>query len=287
MKKITRLRLWAASLVDYAFWLLLLTVIDNNTSLYIPSLLRVFLAPIMMVGFGMLKIYLLGHTIGQKLLGLKVKPPVCLKTSFFSSLPQFFPSKIEAKKDISFWRYAICLIIGGSSLAVQFNDPVYGFSSQTRIENTSWIQYTHEKNGFSVFFPEEPGEEKKPLTPNGESNLTITEMSASEKKGTYAVSFLKMPKKWTLAGDNTILKVATDLIIKHTPNAVLVSKEMGEYQGYKVVNYVYKVDGKEISGRLLIHHQVLYKLAVEYPEGANLSENIKAFFSSFAIQEGA
>lgn len=287
MKKITQLRLWAASLVDYAFWLLILTVIDNNTSLYIPSVLRVFLAPIMTVGLGMGLIYFFGQTLGHHLLGLKVKKPVDLRKAFFSTLPQFFPSTLEVEKDISFWRYIICLVIGISSIGVQFNDPVYGFSAQSRIENSSWIQYTHDKQGFSVYFPEQPEEENKPLIPNGESNLTITEMSASQKKGTYAVSYLKMPKKWTIAGEKTILKVATDLIVKHTPGAELVSKEIGEYQGFKVVNYVYKVDNKEVTGRLLIHHQTLYKLAVEYPEGTNITENIKSFFSSFAINEGA
>jgi hypothetical protein len=109
-------------------------------------------------------------------------------------------------------------------------------------------------------------------------------MSSKENKGIYSLSYMKMPKKWGLAGDNTILKVSLDLIIKHTQEAVLLERSMITYQGLKAIDYRLKVGSKEVAGRLLICNNTLYKLNVEYPSGASNKVLKDDFLASFAIQ---
>ena len=93
-----------------------------------------------------------------------------------------------------------------------------------------------------------------------------------------------MPKKWGLAGENTILKVSLDLIMKNTKNAELVERKMIDYQGHKAIDYTLISEGKEISGRLLIHQNVLYKLNIECPQGSSNHAVKEDFLSSFAIE---
>lgn len=281
MKKVPFLKLLIARVVNYAIWLLALTIIEDQSSLYLPQWMLWALAPLMMVIFGTLSAYYLKSTFGFKLLRIEIEPPISWKDAFLAALPWTRPTKLVTKRKVPFWRYLTSLGIAVSALALQFNDPVYGFSSGSSMVNSSWVQYTHEQKGFTVYFPDEPQEAKKPLTPNGDTGLNITEMSSKEKKRIYSLSFLKLPKKWGLAGDNTILKVALDLVVKHTPNAQLVSKEMTNYQGLKAIDYTMVVEGKEVSGRLLMHGNTLYRLNVEYPQGSKVAK--EEFLSSFSV----
>lgn len=284
MKKAPFYKILIARAVNYALWLLVLTVIEDQTSLYLSSFWLFALAPLMMVVFGTLSAYYFKTTVGFKLLGMQMDPPVSFKEALFAALPWTTSEKLKIKDKVSPWRYVVASCIGASALFLQFNDPVYGFSSKTSMENSSWVQYTHEAKGFSIYFPDEPSQAQKPLTPSGETGLNYTEMSSSEKKGTYSLSYLKMPKKWGLAGDNTILKVALDLIVKNTKEALVVNRQLSSYNGLKCIDYTFQVDGKEVSGRLLIHGSTLYRLNVEYPEGASAKVLKDDFLSSFAIQ---
>jgi hypothetical protein len=278
------LKLIVARAVNYAFWLLVLTLVEDQTSLYISNLWLWLLAPIMMVIFGTLSARYFKTTVGFALMRIKMKPPVNFKEALIAALPWTKPKNLDYSQTIPSWRYFIASLIGASALVLQYNDPVYGFSSSGNLQNSSWVQYTHEQKGFSIYFPDDPKEENKPLTPSGDTGLEYTEMSSKEKKGTYSVSFLKMPKKWGLAGDNTILKVSLDLIAKNTPNAQIVDRKMTTYQGLKAIDYTIKVDNKEMTGRLLVHKNTLYKLNIEYPEGASNKVLKDDFLSSFSIQ---
>lgn len=281
MKKVSFFKLLTARVVNYALWLLALTILEDHTSLSFSYWLLWSLAPLMMVVFGTLSAYLFKTTLGFKLLRIGIQGKLSLKEAFLISLPWTRSSKLIERKKIPLWRYLTALGIAVSCLVLQFNDPVYGFSNSSSMVNSSWIQYTHEQKGFSIYFPDEPKEAKKPLTPSGETGLSITEMTSKEKKQIYSLSFIKLPKKWGLAGDNTILKVALDLIVKHSKDATIVSKELTNYQGLKAIDYTMMVDGKEVSGRLLIHGNTLYRLNVEYPQGAKVAK--EEFLSSFAI----
>lgn len=281
MKKVPFSKLLIARVVNYAMWLLTLSVIEDQSSLSLPQWMLWALAPLMMVLFGTLSAYYFKTTFGFKLLRIDIQPPISWKDAFIAALPWTRPSKLVERKKVPFWRYLTAIAISVGALSLQFNDPVYGFSSGSSMVNSSWVQYTHEQKGFTVFFPDEPQEAKKPLTPSGETGLNITEMSSKEKKRIYSLSFIKLPKKWGLAGDNTILKVALDLIVKHTPEATLVSKQLTNYQGLKAIDYTMIVDGKEVSGRLLMHGNTLYRLNVEYPQGAKVAK--EEFLSSFSV----
>jgi hypothetical protein len=282
--KVPFFKLLIARGVNYAFWLLILTLIEDQTSLYLSPVLLWALAPIMMVVFGTLSARYLKTTLGFKLLRIELEPPVDWKSAFLAALPWTKPDNLRLKDSIPVWRYGVALLIGASALFLQFNDPVYGFSSKSSMNNSSWVQYTHDEKGFSVYFPDEPNEVEKPLNPTGDSGLNYTEMSAKEKKKTYSLSYLKMPKKWGLAGDNTILKVSLDLIVKNTTGAVLVERKMTDYQGHKAIDYTLMSNGKEISGRLLIHQNILYKLNIESPKGSSNKEAREAFLASFSIK---
>jgi hypothetical protein len=284
MNKVPFSKLMIARGVNYAFWLLILTLIEDQTSLYLSPILLWVLAPLMMVVFGTLTARYFKTTFGFMLMRIKMQPPVSWKEAFIAALPWTRPSGLSLKDKIPLWRYATAFLIGCTSLFLQFNDPVYGFSSKTSIANSSWVQYTHDEKGFSVYFPDEPQEASKPLTPSGETGLNYTEMSSKEKKRTYSLSYLKMPKKWGLAGENTILKVSLDLIVKNTQDAEIISREMTNYQGHKAIDYTLKVADKEVSGRLLIHNNVLYKLNVEYPNGSSSKVAKDEFLGSFSIQ---
>lgn len=281
MKKTSFFKLLVARIVNYAVWLLVLTLIEDQSSLSLSQWMLWLLAPFMMVFFGALSTYYFKSTIGFKLLGIDIKPPIGWKDAFIAALPWTRPKKLIENKKIPKWRYLTACAIALTSLVLQFNDPVYGFSSSSSMINSSWVQYTHEQKGFTVYFPDEPKEAKKPLTPTGETGLNITEMSSKEKKRIYSLSFIKLPKKWGLAGDNTILKVALDLIVTHTPNAKLVSKQITNYKGLKAIDYTIVVDGKEESGRLLMHGNTLYRLNVEFPQGSKIAK--EEFLSSFSV----
>lgn len=281
MKKVPFFKLLIARIVNYAVWLLVLTLIEEQSSLSLSQWMLWLLAPFMMVLFGALSTYYFKTTVGFKLLEINIKPPIGWKDAFISALPWTRPKKLIESKKLPKWRYVTACAIALVALVLQFNDPVYGFSSQSSMVNTSWVQYTHEQKGFTIYFPEEPKEAKKPLTPSGETGLNITEMSSKEKKRTYSLSFIKLPKKWGLAGDNTILKVALDMIVTHTPNAKLEAKQITNYKGLKAIDYTMVVDGKQESGRLLIHGNTLYRLNVESPHGAKVAK--EEFLSSFSV----
>jgi len=283
MNTVSKFKVFIARLVDYAACLLLLSGIEDQTSLYLSPLLLVVLAPIFMMISGTILCRYWGTTLGFKLLGLKPAPITSLKEAFLSSFLVHKSDKVTLKKQISKWRYAVAALLGLSCLFLQLNDPVYGFSARGSITDTSWVQYTHREAGFSVYFPDEPEETKKPLTPSGDTGLNYTEMSAEQKKGIYSLSYIKLPKKWGLAGQNTILKVSLDLIIKHTPGASLVKREMTQYQGIKAIDYTLLVDGQEVVGRILLHDNILYKLNVQYPKGGSGRVVVADFFNSFAI----
>jgi hypothetical protein len=285
MKKVPFLKLLIARAVNYAFWLGLLTLVEDQTSLSLSPLLLWILAPIMMIAFGTLSARYFKTTLGFKLLHIEMEPPIDFKQAFLASLPWTRPTKLKLKDKVPLWRYMTAFFIGATALFLQFNDPVYGpASSKNSMAKSSWVQYTHEDKGFSIYFPDEPAETTKPLTPSGETGLNYTEMSSKEKKGTYTLSYLKMPKKWGLAGENTILKVSLDMIVKNTKGATLVKKEMVTYQGHKAIDYTLRAEGKEITGRILLHSKVLYKLNIEYPEGSSNKVFKEEFLASFAIQ---
>jgi hypothetical protein len=281
MKPVSFSKLLIARVFNYAIWLLGLTVVVDQSSLSLPQWMLWALAPFMMMLFGTLSAYYFKTTLGFKLLRIDIEPPVSWKEAFIAALPWTRPTKLVENRQTPLWRYMTACAVAVTSLALQFNDPVYGFSSGSSMVNSSWVQYTHDQKGFTVYFPDEPQEAKKPLTPSGETGLNITEMSSKEKKRIYSLSFIKLPKKWGLAGDNTILKVGLDLIVKHTPNAVLVSKQMTNYKGLKAIDYTMIVDGKEVSGRLLMHGNTLYRLNIEYPKGAKVAK--EEFLSSFSV----
>lgn len=206
MNKNNFFRLLIARAVDYAFWLFTITLIEDQSSLYLSSFLLMALAPILMVVVGTLSAKHFKTTLGLRLMRISITPPVSYKDAFKTALPWTRPDKLEIEQTIPRWRYIVATAIGIGAIFLQFNDPVYGFSSNGSIKNSSWVQYTHEAKGFSVYFPDQPKETQKPLTPNGETNLKYTEMSSKENRGIYSLSYLKMPRKWGLAGDNTILK---------------------------------------------------------------------------------
>ncbi len=230
-----------------------------------------------------------GTTPGKALVGLSVRDPLGFKLPLSASFRRAFflpgrPGTLLQKK-IS-WVRKLCAI--AASVCVVMT-AIYGnylalwsIGLNEGIPPQEWVQYSPNDGGFKVSFPTAPEENYKELViPDSGKVLPYEELTSSEKKVLYSVSYMKLPRKWSLAGNTTLLKGVLDILVKHTDGGELIEKEFKKFSGHRVLDYRMKQGEEEVKGRLLIIGPTLYKLSINYPPSHAEKMKENPFLDSF------
>jgi uncharacterized RDD family membrane protein YckC len=231
-------------------------------------------------------------TPGKKLFGIEVRTHIGTKLSYLVALRRaaylrarpglIRKSPLSTKRK---WIAALVLIASVFTAAFEqeLSDYSTGFQGAKSVDG--WIDYTSQDGGFSILFPTDPQKESK-LIPLPEQNRTLNynELTSNpEKKISYSLSYMNLPKKWKLAGASRILQGALDGIVEHSDSATLVSKEYGKYLNYRSLDFAYSQDGQNVQGRLILVGTTLYRLTVTCPPAKEGGINHEQFFNSFDV----
>jgi uncharacterized RDD family membrane protein YckC len=236
-----------------------------------------------------------GTTPGKSLFGMKVKKEKGGNLSFKQALKHasfrsprpgvFSQKKIGPKRKLIAFALSVCCV-----LTALFGKPItyYSIGLDNKISTNGWMQYYSMTRGFSVNFPNDPKEQSKQLEiPNTDKILNYEEISSQQTKDVlYSVSYMELPGKWRLAGSNTLLKGALDLLVKYSPEKgqVVVDRELIIYQNHRALDFHLKQGDNDVSGRFILVDNTLYKLTVVYP--SSLSKEVQdgnPFLNSFDL----
>ena len=256
-------------------------------------LILVLLLPLCWIPIEALLISRVQTTPGKALFGIQVTDalgrPLPYKISLRRAL--FFPPRPGHLRVISHpWsRRLFSLVIIASCLFGAMGGKWmmrWSTGLEKGIAVDGWVQYYSEKAGFTVALPEDPKEEWKEVPiPNSDQVIAYEELTSHQSKDIYySVSYMQLPSKWHLAGANTLLKGALDLIVKHGPPAKILDKKFGIHQNRRSLNFVLREGDKHVMGRLILVGDVLYKLTIVYPP--SLSEEViqdNPFLDSFDL----
>jgi hypothetical protein len=233
-----------------------------------------------------------GTTIGKKIFGLQIGDHLGGRLPYLislkrSSLLGIKPGVIR-QKVISLKRkivgFVFCFAtIFGASYQQELSDYSTGFSQTAALDN--WVAYTSSEGGFSVLFPNDPTTESKQVPiPEHNHVLEYNECTSFQnKKVSYSVSYMRVPKKWKLAGSSRILKGALDGIVDHTPNSKLLHKQFTKHHSYRALDFYYLQDGEEVQGRLIMVGTTVYRLTVTYPPSYANKLLHQEFLNSFEL----
>ncbi len=291
--KATKKKFIFSRIIDYCLIYLITMTAWALSPWFIDGLTKVCLIcaiPLAWAPLGAIFLKYLGKTPGMMLFGLKAK----------SSDGQFLPFKMGFKQALLPFnepksgvvlscqsgrlRHIAAVIIGLFCVFMTIGPREFFPSSMRQsLIGASWVQYTHPEEGFSIHFPSDPSEEAKEIeVPEQSKSLNYTEMSSQKRKAVYSLSYMHLPRKWGIAGDNTILKTCLELMIEFFDKSELLSKKMTYHKTYKALDFTYSLDGEEVRGRLVMVGNTLYKLAVQYPkQNTPSAEAIQGFFDSF------
>jgi uncharacterized RDD family membrane protein YckC len=283
----------AAKITDYALFYIVSAFISWFFPFYIEEFYYVIFAlllPLFWMPVEALCIAKWGTTPGKKLFGLQVRNHLGGKLPYWISLKRssFIGVRPGVIKQKTFgWKrkltgFALCFIsIFGAVFEQEFSDFSTGFQSEKTVEG--WVNYTSEHGGFRVIFPTDPQEEKK-LIPLPEHNRTLNYnelKSYQDKKVYYSVSYMKLPRKWKLAGSSRILQGALDGIVEHSDDTKLVSKQFSKHKSYRTLDFHISQKGEDVQGRLIMVGTTLYRLTVTYPPSLAHQLQHKEFLDSF------
>ena len=286
----------AARCIDYCLFYIVATYLSLFLPFYIEEiyyLLFAVLLPLIWIPIEAFCMAQWSTTPGKKIFGLQVRTHIggklpfwlCLKrASLWGIRPGVLKQKTIGIKR-KFVGYVVLLAsIFGAGFQQELSDFSTGYAKHQTVDG--WIDYSSEKGGFRVLFPTDPQEESKIISlPEQNRNLNYHELKSLQNgKISYSVSFMKLPKKWKLAGSSRILQEALDGIVEHTSGAKLLTKSFAKYQSYRALDFHITQDGEEIQGRLIMVGTTLYRLTVSYPPSYANQLQHQEFLSSFELQ---
>ena len=286
----------AARVVDYCLFYMVATFISLFLPFYVEELYYIVFAlflPLFWIPVEALLLSRLGTTPGKKVFGMQVRTHVGTKLPYLVALKRAAclgvrPGVIR-QVPLSLKRKVIGALLCVSSLfgaifEQELSDYSTGFQSGKNIEG--WVDYKSEEGGFSILFPTDPQEESK-MIPLPEHNRTLhfNELkSYQDKKIYYSVSYMKLPRKWKLAGASRILQGALDGIVEHSDGTKLISKQYSKHKSYRTLDFHYSQNNEDVQGRMILVGTTLYRLTVTYPPSVVGKLQHKEFLDSFDVQ---
>lgn len=285
--------LFLSRILDYSWLYLLCRLILDASPLFYSGMmvwLLLLSIPFLWIPIGAVFLKKFGRTPGLLFFGLTLKhmaKPLSWSRALWQS---FLPytlcgSHIHFISKAGFLRKVIALLLAVCSATIFFQQEEWSVlpnSFKQSLLSSEWVDYTHDEKGFRIQFPSDPSEKDYKLEA-GDRTLNYTEVISEKRKKTYKLRYMKLPRKWGLAGDNTILKVSAEMMLKALTGSSLVSKQMITHQNFKAIDFIYQVGDEEVHARLVLANHILYQLAVHYPKGNNASELVDTFFNSFEL----
>lgn len=195
---------------------------------------------------------------------------------------------IVRQKTVS-WKRKLCAFLTSSVFVL---GAIYGnvlslwsVGLEKGISPDGWVQYSCHDTGFKVSFPTDPESECKELViPDSGKVLNYKEISSEEnKKITYSVTHLDLPRKWRLAGDTTLLKGVLDQIILHSSEVELIEKEFKMLGKHRVLDYRLNQGKDRVQARLIIVSGTLYRLMIVCPLSHEKELQQSPFLDSFEV----
>ena len=285
-----------ARIIDYCLFYMAATFISLFMPFYIEELYYIVFAVFLPLFWMPLEAYLLsrwGTTPGKKLFGLQVRTHLGTKLPYHIALKRALcfgvrPGVIR-QEPLNLKRKILgallCVFsIFGAVYEQELSDYSTGFQNYRNIDG--WVDYKSEEGGFSILFPSDPQYESK-VIPLPEQNRTLNYnelKSYQDKKIYYSVSYMKLPRKWKLAGASRILQGALDGIVDHTEGTKLVSKQFSKHKSYRTLDFHYTQENEDVQGRLILVGTTLYRLTVTYPPSVVGKLQHKEFLDSFDVQ---
>lgn len=284
-----------ARFCDYSIFFLCLGAV----TLFLPYFYGAFFYYVLAVAIPFLWVpveaFLLGKwgtTPGKLLFGLSVANASGERLFYLDAIrwSLFLPRNkgVVRQKTVS-WKRKLCAFLTSSVFvlgAIYGNGlSLWSVGLEKGISPDGWVQYSCSDTGFKVSFPTDPESESKELViPDSGKVLNYKEITSEEnKKVTYSVTHLDLPRKWRLAADTTLLKGVLDQIIIHSPEAELIEKEFKMLGKHRVLDFRMKEGKDVIQARLIIVSGTLYRLMIVSPKSHEKELQQSPFLDSFEV----
>lgn len=189
------------------------------------------------------------------------------------------------QKKLSFVRAlgAILLTVGCFAFGV-FGNLIteWGTGIHPAVVMDGWVKFESEKADFKIYFPEDPQEESKQIIlPDTGKVLDYEQITHENEEIAYSVTHMKIPNKWKLAGNATLLKLSLEAMVKHSEGGKLLDKQFIMHQGHRALDYTLIEEGKRIKGRLIVIGNMMYRLAATSPSHLKEQGEGQLFLDSF------
>lgn len=288
MEKLSRPPLWmrcCARLCDYLLFYLLIAFGFEFAPYFIPEIYfwgLAALTPLLWAPIEALFYSWWGTTPGKAIFGIRVVGKGGKRPPFFTAIKEIFSFGAQRagklnQVEVPIWRryvgvalVALCAIMFG--LRQQGGHLIGASKKALPIEH--WMLFSPKGEPFSLSLPVDPVATKETFDVSGAPPLVYNDWSAKIGASTvYSISYLDLPKKWTIAGSRTLLKGSLEIVLERTPGATLVEKNFSTHQGHPAIDFRMKQEGSEIQGRLVLINGRVYKVMVTTP--ANLSQEAR------------
>jgi hypothetical protein len=162
------------------------------------------------------------------------------------------------------------IVLGGLFSPILFQGLTSGYVPPTA---KGWKHFHSPVGAFGIDFPAEPYHVMKELVvPIVRDPIPYNEYKSfgqDDSAITYAVSFLHLPLRVRIYGDNTVLKACLNFLPENGPTAKVLSQELVPYRKYPSLKYTLRTADEETQGRLIIANGKLFKVNINYPEGTD------------------
>lgn len=271
-------------------YLLFGATLSRVVELYIPyidpwiQLIGALCIPLLYVPFEALQLYLFQTTLGKALIGLKVcengrfkisgKGAFRSAFSLFKQSPCHTVTQTRKKRGRVVSAIGSLALMGGCTFSNFLLPGSLGGSGVTL--NKGWIRFVSKEGRFSIDMPRAPEVQMSefPVPPAG-ITLSMSVYNApvdDEATEYYTVSHVTLPRSWLLAGSKKIL--FSGLYLKYETrfgSDVLSKKLTSHWEKYPAVDFVAKVNGKFVQGRLVLVGNKLFQVTKTGPKKAQMT----------------
>lgn len=286
-----------ARLVDYSLFYFLGIVVSIFLFLYEERsfyLIFACLVPLLWIPLEMVLLKIFGTTLGKALLKIKLskdeRKAISWKSAFrfarsFGKIPEG-KFQLQAGLGRKILGLLVCLAcVVGVFYSPQFSGKVFGRYSTTTV--VGWVNFISAEGGFKVAFPTEPVMEPKILeAPDSGRVFNYNEYLSHHpynNEESYAVSYIDLPKRWSMVSSRTILKGVLNVIIDSDSSIELIDKKLSYHNNMPSMEFRFKQAGRELKGKLVLSGSRLYKLSVMHSTEAAETAQHQQFLDSFDL----
>lgn len=253
------------------------------------------LVPLLWAPFEALLYSWLGTTPGKALFGIRVVGRSGKKPSFLSAVKQAFALRKNRSGrlnllDVPYWRRYVGLaavVVGAVCFGLhEQGTRLLGGPEKKVLPIEHWVQFEPKSEPFSLSLPVDPSFSAQEYEVSGApAPLVHKDWSAHIGTSTiYSISYLDLPKKWTIAGARTLLKGSLEMVVERTPGGILVEKNFTTHQGHPAISFRMMQDACEIQGVLILVKGRVYKASVTVPADLAAESNYDPFLASLDIR---